>query len=352
MFSRSERKVNSMITKRIFCIAVIGGIICLTACGNSNNNSENNSSAVVVSAVGSRTNSLLDSRVTLQAEAVAYDNGQLTFVYDGKEYTLAMDSELFEHDEKYVNGKSLSQAMINNDIGEVISAEIVTDEGITKIYSCDVVSPNGEKYASGMYEDIKADVPAEEYDYKLCHKSGSVYELSNANRTITADFNDLEEWQKGKYPESADDVMFGGYLFTDGKFIIEDINLLVAVNDDGSKTYEPLTTSDYPSFFGTVQTIGDNTAEIKLTDGKTVCTVPTYYCDGELSEGLEVMVILDCSTDLFDSGKSESFDYAVICTDPAEYDPSGHEFGNLAYAKADSNNLGRFIYTEIGDIEK
>mgnify|MGYP000419362915 CR=1 FL=1 len=65
MFSRSERKVNSMITKRIFCIAVIGGIICLTACGNSQNNSENSSSAEVVSAVGSRTDSLLDSRVTL-----------------------------------------------------------------------------------------------------------------------------------------------------------------------------------------------------------------------------------------------------------------------------------------------
>lgn len=84
MFSRSERKVNSMITKRIFCIAVIGGIICLTACGNSNNNSENNSSAVVVSNEESKAGSLLDSRVTLQAEAVAYDNGQLTFVYDGK----------------------------------------------------------------------------------------------------------------------------------------------------------------------------------------------------------------------------------------------------------------------------
>ena len=45
------------------------------------------------------------------------------------------------------------------------------------------------------------------------------------------------------------------------------------------------------------------------------------------------------SADLFDSGKSE-------------YNASGREFGNLAYAKADSNNLGRFIYTEIGDIEK
>ena len=66
----------------------------------------------------------------------------------------------------------------------------------------------------------------------------------------------------------------------------------------------PVTT---PSFFGTVQTIGDNTAEIKLTDGKTVCTVPTYYCDGELSEGLEVMVILDCSTDLFRERKVGEF---------------------------------------------
>ena len=68
------------ITKRTFCIAVIGGMICLTACGNSQNNSENGSSAVVVSAVGSRIDSHLKSRVTLKAEAVGYDNGQLTFV--------------------------------------------------------------------------------------------------------------------------------------------------------------------------------------------------------------------------------------------------------------------------------
>ena len=80
--------------------------------------------------------------------------------------------------------------------------------------------------------------------------------------------------------------------------------------------------------------------------------MPTYYCDGELSEGLEVMVTLDCSTDLFGRGKTESFDYAVIYTDPADYDPSGREFDKLAYARSDSNNLGRFIYTEIGDIEK
>ena len=64
------------------------------------------------------------------------------------------------------------------------------------------------------------------------------------------------------------------------------------------------------------------------------------------------MVTLDCSTELFGSGKTESFDYAVIYTDPADYDPSGREFDKLAYARSDSNNLGRFIYTEIGKSEK
>ena len=142
-----------------------------------------------------------------------------------------------------------------------------------------------------------------------------------------------------------------GYLFKDNNFILNQL-YVAEYDENGEKNYEEQLNRDLPSFFGTVQTIGDNMAEIKLTDKKTVCTVPTYYCDGELNEGLEVMVILDSSTDLFGSGKSESFDYAVICTDPAEYDPSGHEFGTLAYAKADSNNLGRFIYTEIGDIEK
>lgn len=185
----------------------------------------------------------------------------------------------------------------------------------------------------------------------MTRTGGSACEFTDPQRTLKADLNDLIVYQKINYPDEVDDVVYVGYLFKDNNFILNQL-YVAEYDENGEKNYEEQLNRDLPSFFGTVQTIGDNTAEIKLTDKKTVCTVPTYYCDGELSEGLEVMVILDCSTDLFESGKSESFDYAVICTDPAEYDPSGHEFGKLAYAKADSNNLGRFIYTEIGDIEK
>ena len=185
----------------------------------------------------------------------------------------------------------------------------------------------------------------------MTRTGGSACEFTDPQRTLKADLNDLIVYQEINYPDEVDDVVYVGYLFKDNNFILNQL-YVAEYDENGEKNYEEQLNRDLPSFFGTVQTIGDNMAEIKLTDKKTVCTVPTYYCDGELSEGLEVMVILDSSTDLFGSGKSESFDYAVICTDPAEYDPSGHEFGNLAYAKADSNNLGRFIYTEIGDIEK
>lgn len=324
-----------------FSCIVFSAVIFLTSCGENKPQSD-------LSAVDSVSN-MPESTVSkpssefenITVETEKYENEQLTFTYEGKSYTLPLSRDNFKDDIVYYPGSKLhSEQIINNKLGEKVTAVLTVDDGITKIKLCDVIGQNGKVFSNsgGICT--------------MTRTGGSACEFTDPQRTLKADLNDLVVYQKINYPDEVDDVMFGGYLFTDGKFIIEDINLLVAVNDDGSKTYEPLTTSDYPSFFGTVQTIGDNTAEIKLTDGKTVCTVPTYYCDGELSEGLEVMVILDSSTDLFGSGKSESFDYAVICTDPAEYDPSGHEFGNLAYAKADSNNLGRFIYTEIGDIEK
>lgn len=239
----------------------------------------------------------------------------------------------------YPESKLHSEQIINNKLGEKVTAVLTVDDGITKIKLCDVIGQNGKVFSNsgGICT--------------MTRTGGSACEFTDPQRTLKADLNDLIVYQKINYPDEVDDVVYVGYLFKDNNFILNQL-YVAEYDENGEKNYEEQLNRDLPSFFGTVQTIGDNTAEIKLTDKKTVCTVPTYYCDGELSEGLEVMVILDCSTDLFDSGKSESFDYAVICTDPAEYDPSGHEFGNLAYAKADSNNLGRFIYTEIGDIEK
>ena len=273
-------------------------------------------------------------------ETEKYENEQLTFTYEGKSYTLPLSRDNFKDDIVYYPGSKLhSEQIINNKLGEKVTAVLTVDDGITKIKLCDVIGQNGKVFSNsgGICT--------------MTRTGGSACEFTDPQRTLKADLNDLIVYQEINYPDEVDDVVYVGYLFKDNNFILNQL-YVAEYDENGEKNYEEQLNRDFPSFFGTVQTIGDNTAEIKLTDGTTVCTVPTYYCDGELSEGLEVMVILDCSTDLFDSGKSESFDYAVICTDPAEYDPSGHEFGNLAYAKADSNNLGRFIYTEIGDIEK
>lgn len=273
-------------------------------------------------------------------ETEKYENEQLTFTYEDKSYTLPLSRDNFKDDIVYYPESKLhSEQIINNKLGEKVTAVLTVDDGITKIKLCDVIGQNGKVFSNsgGICT--------------MTRTGGSACEFTDPQRTLKADLNDLIVYQEINYPDEVDDVVYVGYLFKDNNFILNQL-YVAEYDENGEKNYEEQLNRDLPSFFGTVQTIGDNTAEIKLTDKKTVCTVPTYYCDGELSEGFEVMVILDCSTDLFDSGKSESFDYAVICTDPAEYDPSGHEFGNLAYAKADSNNLGRFIYTEIGDIEK
>ena len=323
-----------------FSCIVFSAVIFLTSCGE-------NKPQSVLSAVDSvsnmpestvsKTNSEFEN-ITVETEK--YENEQLTFTYEGKSYTLPLSRDNFKEDIVYYPGSKLhSEQIINNKLGEKVTAVLTVDEGITKIKLCDVIGQNGKVFSNsgGICT--------------MTRTGGSACEFTDPQRTLKADLNDLIVYQKINYPDEVDDVVYVGYLFKDNNFILNQL-YVAEYDENGEKNYEEQLNRDLPSFFGTIQTIGDSTAEIKLTDGKTVCTVPTYYCDGELSEGLEVMVILDCSTDLFDSGKSESFDYAVICTDPAEYNASGREFDKLAYAKADSNNLGRFIYTEIGDIEK
>lgn len=323
-----------------FSCIVFSAVIFLTSCGENKPQSD-------LSAVDSVSN-MPESTVSkpssefenITVETEKYENEQLTFTYEGKSYTLPLSRDNFKDDIVYYPGSKLhSEQIINNKLGEKVTAVLTVDDGITKIKLCDVIGQNGKVFSNsgGICT--------------MTRTGGSACEFTDPQRTLKADLNDLIVYQEINYPDEVDDVVYVGYLFKDNNFILNQL-YVAEYDENGEKNYEEQLNRDFPSFFGTVQTIGDNTAEIKLTDGKTVCTVPTYYCDGELSEGLEVMVILDSSTDLFGSGKSESFDYAVICTDPAEYDPSGHEFGNLAYGKADSNNLGRFIYTEIEDIEK
>lgn len=330
--------------KFIAALSLLAILLCGCGSGNVKNESDIAESSVTASAVTTVSKDTKEDNYeqkfqTITAEAQGYDGEKLTFLYGGDTYTLPLSRDDFANDQVYYPGLKLySEQIINNKLGEEVTAVLKVNEDMTKIIKCDVITKNGTVFTTGMGDSADESV---DHTYTLKRTGGSMCEISNDDRVLEADLNDLIMSEKVDYEEEIADISFMGYLFTDGKFILNELYL-----KDGEEYSERLN-REYPCFFGTVHAVGDDRAEIKLTDGETVCDVPMYYCDGELSEGLEVMVILDSSTDLFGSGKSESFDYAVICTDPAEYNASWRDFGKLAYARADGNNLGRFIYTEI-----
>lgn len=274
----------------------------------------------------------------ITVEVQNYDNEQLTFIYENESYTLPLSRDAFKDDIIYYSGLKLySEQIINNKLGEKITAVLTVDEDMTKIQLCDVINQNGALLSnSGSI-------------CTLVRKEGSACELKDADYVLEADLNDLIVSQKINYADTVDDVVFLGYLFKDGKFIINEL-FVAEYDENGEKSYEEQTNRECYNFFGTVLNFNKEYAEIMLTDKKTICTVPAYYCEDELYEGQEVMITLDCDISLWGSGDNKTFDYAVIYTDPEEYNYADKDFDTLAYAKANPNELGRFIYTMIDEV--
>jgi hypothetical protein len=271
-------------------------------------------------------------KISITVQTEKYENEQLTFTYENQSYTLPLSRDNFKDDLIYYSGlKQYSEQIINNTLGENVTAVLTVDEDMTKIYSCDVMSQNGKTFTN---TDI----------CKLVRKGGSICELVGTDYDLQADLNDLITSQKINYADTVEDVLFLGYLFNDGNFVLNQL-FVAEYDENGEKSYEEQLNRDFPCFFGTVQSYDEETAEILLNDGKTVCNVPTYYCDGDLQENMQVMVTLDCDTTFFDSGEIRNFDYAVIYTNPEDYNIGNKDFDTLAYAYASKNELGRFVYT-------
>lgn len=299
--------------------------------------------------------------ITITVDTVSYIDEQLTFEYEGEEYTLPLSRNDFVDDSYWPGGwKSLSEQVINNKLGEAVKAEMKVSENLTEIYRCDIINKNGMAFNSGMLDDDPEDIKLrnedpdawKKYAYTMTKIDGTRYEFSNIKRTLLADLNDLSESQKVIYPDSLFDVSFYGYLFEDGQFIINELLPVSNRNEeDGTINYRVMSNSDYPKFFGTVQNSDGKTADIILTDDVTVINVPTYYCEEELSPGQEVMVTLDCDTKLFGSGEAKTFDYAVIHTDPKLYNYDNHVFSTLAYANSNPDTLGAYDYVFVDEVQ-
>lgn len=340
-------------TKNI--LFVIFAVILLTATGCSSG--ADSSKAPITSVTVSSKTSVADTSEPqketeiFEAEIIGYDGDILTYQYDGEIRTSKMSPELFSKDTYTKGQKQLSQQIINNRYGiRVKGIIILKDNG--KVASCDVISLNGSSFESS--ELAESGTPFEQTLMDMNQKNGSIYEFSNEFGCLTANLNDLNNISKGEFGKSVKGVCFGGYRFKSGELILEHIDIFDHEEKVGNRSeyfYDNKQNNEKYSFFGRISSLTEGRAKVLLNDGKTVCDIPTYYNDGELSEGLEVMVTLDAEPSLFGSGKEYKSEFAVFYTDPEVYNYRHFDFGTLAYAKHSDSDITKFIYTQTDDLK-
>ena len=315
---------------------------------SSANDSKPSETTAVTDTQSAAKSSFLPKRQIIKVIAKSFDGENLIFEYNGSEYSLPMRAENFIEDKKYPTIHTvgyISEMIINNRIGETVVAELEVTESLDRLFSCDVVGHNGEPFDSNM------DIPkGKSYDesamFTAKREQGSIYILRNAKRSLTFDMNSLPSIYKCDIPEN-EQLSFAGYIFKDNRLIVEDMSVMEMEGNEISFTM--LTNKDKYSFFGTVKSLSDDRVSVLLTDGKTVCDLPTYYTDGELKEGMEVMVTLNAETDLFGSGKEYKDCFAVFHTDPEEYNTSGCEFSELAFARYVDVMTYEYSYARAGE---
>lgn len=344
--------------------------IILSSCAEAQSSSEAEPSQTTTSTVTTTTTApkaaIPEKKIRISAEVISYKDGQLTFTYNGREYVLPMERSCFELKTTYIGlftkssppdpyYKMLPEKIIDNELGEKISAVLTVDEAVTEISECDVITPNGKVYVGHGtgYEDVNHDGSV---DYKFRRTGSTACEFYNDARTFSADLNDLPSYLKMKYPTEIGDIFsFEGYLFKDGKFILNDFrteNTSYYSEELGAYTSEGYTLylqkyNKTNFFFAAVQKITGDKATFILNDGKTVCTVPTYYNDGELKDGMQVIVMLDEDVSLFGSGAQKEYDYAVFI-----YPTDTRRFEERAYAVLSETTMGKLDVTEINQLRK
>ena len=260
-----------------------------------------------------------------------------------------MSPELFANDTYTRGKKTMSEKIISNNFGLETKGYIRLD-GKGNIKYCDVFKANGDQFDSSM--TAPSGTPYEKTFMNMKRIKGSKYEFSNSYTTFTADLNELSNDLKADYGEEQQGVEVSGYRFKTGEVMIESISIFDHGETVGGETqyyFTMLDNYDKYSFFGTVQSLSEDRASVLLTDGKTLCDVPAYYTDGELKEGMEVMVTLNAGAELFGSGKEYKDDFAVFHTDPKEYNTSGCELSELAFARQDKVNIFDYIYTKADE---
>lgn len=286
--------------------------------------------------------------IVITAEVTDYKDNTLYFTYEGKDYALPMSERLFWEGNGSIGRvhreKTISEKIIHNKFGEKVMGRISINEDMTSIKQCNVIDPNVEDY-DGDYpyfldesDGLKVD-PDRLYSFKKISPSKCV--VANKYNSYEFDLNDLGMWWKLRYDDEYPIVGFTAYKFKSGN-MIPTLILPNRINDKGllsgdSDWIKPVVENSI-GYFGTVQKNENDTAEILLNDGKTVITVPSYFNDGEVKEGMQVMVdTWQTEEKLYGTGQRAEFKEAIIWTISIYYNRSGKKFEDLAYAILESN---------------
>ena len=305
-----------------FFIPVLTTLL-LTGCSASMNDSSSTSDTsqktalLTTEAVQETTNdSNENDTITISAKAISYKDGILTFEYNGNQQSLPLEEESFKDInfyDKLHTSIVLSPLIINCGLLDEVKAELVMSKDMTKIISCDVIKDNGIPFDA--QSDYPIDwKPEDEYKYMFTYTymGHGIYEAKNCVRTITLDMNSLYNYAKCYLPEEMG-IGFTGYLLNNDYLLVDTFSCYDK-NETGFRQHTTLDNSYMSKYSGTIQKLYDEKADILLDNKNTICTVPTDFRDGELSEGMKVTLILDEDETILNKERAE-LDYAVICTD-------------------------------------
>ncbi|MCR5817331.1 MAG: hypothetical protein K6F91_10645, partial [Ruminococcus sp.] len=278
--------------------------------------------------------------ITIQAVAKCYENEQLTFEYEGISYKLPLPSECFARKEMGIS--RFYPDIINNCHGETVKADIIITEDMSRIISCDIYTPNGKVFDMPVEFNNDGSINIE-YDFTLHRGEGSKCCFTNKDMSIDADLNDLPMYLKLDYPDGTTPVLFDGFMFNDGTFMLFDLN--TNRKPDGGYEWSEDSNTYGLCFIGEVISVKNERAELLLRDKKTRIDIPIYFNDGEVRKGETVMAMIYDDGTLYNSGRIAKYDYALIFTQPEKYLPVGMKIEDAAYAQVVSLYREYFKFT-------
>jgi len=303
---------------------------------------------------------------TITAEVTDYKDSTLYFTYEGKDYALPMLSNRFCEGGGSVGmpryEKTVSEKIIHNKFGEKVMGAITINEDMTSIKQCNVIDPNVTQFEQDYpYIDdkeggFKVD-PDRLYSFKKT--TGSKCVVANKYNTYEFDLNDLRMEMKLRYDDEYPIVGFRAYKFKSGNLILSSI-LPNRIDEKGklggsSEWMKPAVERSI-GYFGTMLKNENDIAEVLLNDGKTVIVVPSYFNDGDVKEGMKVMVdTWQTEEKFYGTGQRAEFKEALIWTDSYYYIYSLHnyKFEDLTYAILQSPNADeRYQYITKEKFEK